>query len=84
VLASSSTERFSAPFFYNPSYESVVQPLTTNCLSNDSEQTCAAPLYSPIQWGMFRKRRFEGDFADVGEEVQIEHFRLKDTAVAAA
>jgi hypothetical protein len=81
VLASSSTERFSAPFFYNPSYESVVQPLI-NCLSNDSEQTCAAPLYSPIQWGMFRRRRFEGDFADVGEEVQIEHFRLKAAAAA--
>lgn len=32
------------------------------------------PLYGAIRWGDYRNMRFQGDFKDVGEEVQIEHF----------
>jgi hypothetical protein len=31
--------------------------------------------YAIVNWGEFRRRRFEGDFADVGKEVQIAQFR---------
>ena len=32
--------------------------------------------YRPINWGKFRLARFAGDYADVGEEAQIEHYRM--------
>jgi len=59
-----SGERYSAPFFYNPSYDALVQPLTSSPIKD----------YTPIRWREFRWRRFAGDFADVGKEVQIEDF----------
>jgi hypothetical protein len=31
--------------------------------------------YRSVNWGEFRRRRFEGDFADVGKEVQISQYR---------
>ena len=31
--------------------------------------------YAIVNWGEFRRRRFEGDYADVGKEVQIAQFR---------
>lgn len=39
--------------------------------------------YSPIRWGDFRMLRFKGDYADYGEEVQIEHYRISTEKVAA-
>ena len=33
-------------------------------------------LYRTVNWGKFRGLRFAGDFADVGEEVQISHYRI--------
>jgi len=54
--------RYSAPFFYNPAYDAEIAPL----------DRAAAPRYSPFAWGYFRRRRFEGDFADEGlDEIQI-------------
>lgn len=32
--------------------------------------------YRPINWQDFRMKRFAGDYADVGEEVQIDWYRL--------
>ncbi|DBA02793.1 TPA: hypothetical protein N0F65_006583 [Lagenidium giganteum] len=66
VLANGTRERFSAPFFYNPAYSSVVQPLVVD----------AKPTYRPISWYDFRLQRFQGDYADVGEEIQISHFQV--------
>ena len=65
VQANSSKERYSAPFFYNPEYRADVYPL----LNNDTYS-----LYDKVNWGEFRAKRFAGDFADVGEEVQISHY----------
>ena len=67
VLASPpGVSRVSAPFFYNPAYDAEMRPLQTD-----------APRYSPFSWGYFRRRRFEGDFADEGKaEVQIADFLL--------
>lgn len=65
VIAMQRVERFSFPYFYNPSYEAIVEPLGS-----------ASPHYRPIQWGDFRRRRADGDFADYGAEVQIGDYRL--------
>lgn len=46
-----------------PSFESLVE-------------IYSAPRYSAINWGHFRRRRFEGDYADVGREIQIEDFLI--------
>eukprot|EP00611_Tribonema_gayanum_P031771 TRINITY_DN9260_c0_g1_i3.p1 TRINITY_DN9260_c0_g1~~TRINITY_DN9260_c0_g1_i3.p1 ORF type:complete len:228 (-),score=63.59 TRINITY_DN9260_c0_g1_i3:268-951(-) len=80
VLANSQRDRISAPFFYNPSYAATVKPLGL-CLG---PQACQVdPHYRPINWGEYRRRRFEGDYANVGEEVQIAHFRVSgDTSTA--
>ena len=67
VQANSSSNRYSAPFFYNPSYASNVSPLV-----QDEEE----PKYTVVNWGEFRAKRFAGDYADLGEEVQISHYRV--------
>jgi isopenicillin N synthase-like dioxygenase len=63
VLASAEAERFSAPFFYNPAYATDCIPMGTPA------------RYDAVNWGRFRDRRAAGDYADVGEEIQIAHFR---------
>jgi isopenicillin N synthase-like dioxygenase len=70
VLASSTSRRYSAPFFYNPSYDTDYAPLD-GVVSAE-----APPRYRPINWGEFRAGRAAGDYADAGEEIQISHFRL--------
>lgn len=60
--------RYSIPFFYNPSYETDVRPLPA--------PDAGPPRYRPINWGEFRRARTAGDYADYGEEIQIEHFRI--------
>lgn len=52
------------------------------------EQTAAASRkrstarYGAIRWGDYRNMRFAGDFKDVGEEVQIEHYQHPAAATA--
>lgn len=66
VLAMDSADRFSVPFFYNPSAGAVVRPL---CAPDRAH-------YRPIDWAEFRARRTDGDYADYGTEVQISDYRL--------
>ncbi|KAK3255821.1 hypothetical protein CYMTET_35017 [Cymbomonas tetramitiformis] len=66
VLANPSKERYSAPFFYNPSYSADCLPIA---IKDEESQ------YLTVNWGEFRRRRFEGDFGDQGKEVQISDFR---------
>jgi hypothetical protein len=40
-------------------------------------QPVGKALYGSIRWGDYRNMRFQGDFKDVGEEVQIEHFQAQ-------
>jgi isopenicillin N synthase-like dioxygenase len=61
VLADQSRVRYSAPFFYNPSYDTQVTPV----------RSAGMPKYYPLSWSEFRRRRFEGDFGDYGADVQI-------------
>jgi isopenicillin N synthase-like dioxygenase len=70
VLANASMPRYSAPFFYNPSYTTVYAPLPGAC--DDAHP----PRYRPICWGEFRAARAAGDYADYGEDVQIGHYRI--------
>jgi isopenicillin N synthase-like dioxygenase len=59
-------ERYSAPFFFNPSPDATYAPLTAS----------EPPHYRPILWGEFRANRSAGDYADHGEEVQIARYRI--------
>ena len=67
VLADRTATRYSAPFFLNPTSETIYAPLGA-----------AAPRYRPIRWGEFRAARAAGDYADHGEEIQIAHFSIAD------
>jgi isopenicillin N synthase-like dioxygenase len=64
VLTNPTTERYSAPFFYNPAYTAAVHPLPS----------LGTPEYDELLWGYFRAMRFAGDFADYGTEIQISDF----------
>jgi isopenicillin N synthase-like dioxygenase len=68
VLANSEHVRYSAAFFFNPSYATDYAPLSPLCSAE------APPLYRSINWGEFRARRAAGDYADYGHEVQISDY----------
>lgn len=68
VLASDTHTRYSAPFFLNPSFATNYAPLASTCTERPAR-------YRPINWGDFRNGRAAGDYSDVGEEIQIAHFR---------
>jgi isopenicillin N synthase-like dioxygenase len=70
VLPRSNRERYSLPYFFNPSYETRYSPLAGSILDGDR------PHYSSINWGDFRQARADGDFADYGAEVQISDFAI--------
>lgn len=67
VLANHESDRFSLPYFLAPAYSCIVEPL---------DMPGRQKKYKPIHWGYFRKARYEGDYADKGEEIQISHFEL--------
>lgn len=67
VVTSADQHRYSAPFFLNPAYESDCAPLAGRV---------DAARYRPVNWGEFRRRRAAGDYADLGEEVQVEQYRI--------
>lgn len=64
VLAMDSSDRYSLPFFYNPSYAAVIEPLI------------GPPHYRPLSWAEFRRRRADGDYGNYGTEVQISEWRI--------
>ncbi len=70
VLPRSSVERFSLPYFFNPSYDTDYAPLPGSIAGGDQAH------YRTINWGQFRQARADGDFADYGAEVQISDFRV--------
>ncbi|MFK8021834.1 MAG: isopenicillin N synthase family dioxygenase [Pseudomonadales bacterium] len=63
VLTNVRKQRYSAAYFFNPSYDFTYAPYSPS------------PRYSPINWGDFRAARSAGDYSDYGEEIQIEQFR---------
>ena len=71
VRASRKNKRYSSPFFYNPAYDTVIKPILTE------QSSSSVPEYNPFVYGHFRQQRFKGDYADAGNEIQIEDFRVK-------
>jgi isopenicillin N synthase-like dioxygenase len=71
-------ERFSSPFFYNPSFDAVIRPFAEKEEEEGVEEGKGdrGRKYRDFTWRMFREARFNGDFADVGKETQIEDFLL--------
>jgi len=72
VVASAAAERYSAPFFFNPAYATDYAPLPS------AVDATHPARYRPINWGEFRAGRAAGDYADVGEEIQISQFRIEE------
>ena len=70
VTANAMAERYSAPFFFNPSYRTDYAPLPSTV---DAEHP---PRYRSSNWGEFRRQRVAGDYADVGDEIQISHYTV--------
>jgi isopenicillin N synthase-like dioxygenase len=68
VITNASRERFSIPFFFNPAHDTQYAPLPSTI--DDAHPA----RYVPINWGNFRALRAAGDYADLGEEVQISDF----------
>jgi isopenicillin N synthase-like dioxygenase len=73
VIANPHAERFSAPFFFNPAYDASCAPLPQLV---DASHPAA---FRPIRWGEFRTLRAAGDYANLGEEVQLSHYRTAAT-----
>lgn len=63
-------ERFSLPYFFNPSYDTDYAPLPGSIVAGDTAH------YRSINWGEFRQARADGDYADVGAEIQISDHRI--------
>src|SRR5262245_52852934 len=70
VIASRTSTRYSAPFFFNPSPDTNYAPLP-------SASKGLAPRYRSINWAEFRAGRAAGDYADLGDEIQISDFRVE-------
>lgn len=70
-MASKGADRYSVPFFFNPNYDTVVNPLPCQ----PEEENEAKPRFKSVRWGDFRSERYLGDFANRGEEIQIEQFK---------
>ncbi|MGD8808929.1 MAG: 2OG-Fe(II) oxygenase family protein [Gammaproteobacteria bacterium] len=70
VLANSEAERFSVPFFFCPAYSTNYAPLPA------TTHKSAPAHYRAINWGEFYAKRTAGDYADLGEEVQISHYGI--------
>ncbi|KAF4045136.1 putative Fe2OG dioxygenase domain-containing protein [Phytophthora infestans] len=68
VVASKEAARFSAPFFYSPSYDVQVEPIVV--------KPGDVPNYRPISWCQFRLARFQGNYADLGKENQIGDYKI--------
>lgn len=70
VIASAAQPRFTVPFFLNPEYRTNYAPVPTMVSQSQPAR------YRQINWGEFRALRSAGDYADVGEEVQITHYKI--------
>jgi len=69
VIADVAKPRFSIPFFLNPEYRTNYAPLPTMISKSQPAH------YRAINWAEFRSGRASGDFADYGEEIQIQQYR---------
>jgi len=64
-------ERYSAPYFYAPAYETEIGPLD-NLITPDRPSQ-----FWPMQWGYFRAMRAMNNFG-AGAYVKVDHWRVTD------
>lgn len=85
VLTDKTRKRYSAPYFYNPGYNELIQPFNCCCDSTErdekkdegeSSMTSTEKKFNPCLWGYFRAVRFAGDLTDLGVEIQTSHFKV--------
>ena len=62
-------DRYSVPFFLNPAYDVNYAPLPG---TGPAQQPAR---YRQINWREFRRLRAAGDYANLGDEIQISHYR---------
>lgn len=70
VVTDAENDRYSSPYFFNPSYETDYAPLPTTIDASHPAR------YRAINWREFRALRHAGDYADYGAEVQITDYRI--------
>jgi isopenicillin N synthase-like dioxygenase len=67
-------ERFSIPFFFNPSHYTIVKPL------EELTSTESPPKYTPYNWGKFVVARQGSNFQKLHvDNIQIAHFKISHT-----
>lgn len=69
VIIKENARRYSMAFFFNPSPKARIKPIEP-CIRKSG---CPS-MYRDISWSEFRSRRFAGDYADEGKEVQISDY----------
>jgi len=75
VVVNDKKERFSVPFFFNPSHYVMVGPVSD--LVNEKNPS----RYKEFSWGKFVKRRRDGNFKNLGtENLQIHHFYISQNS----
>ena len=70
VTTNADKDRYSVPYFFNPSYDTEYAPLPSTIDPKNPAR------YRPINWHEFRSLRAAGDYADYGDEVQITDYRI--------
>lgn len=70
VVVNENKERFSFPLFYIPSSETLVEPVAALLDETHPAQ------YRAYSCGWFQKSRNDGNFEQLGENVQIHHFAI--------
>lgn len=70
-MVNSERERFSIPFFFNPSHSTMLKPLEE--LTNDENPV----NYKEFNWGKFFSTRKLSNFKKLAvENIQINHFKV--------
>lgn len=70
VVVNENKDRFSFPLFYHPSCRARIEPVKELL---DEEHP---PKYRAFSFGMFQKTRNDGNFKELGENIQIHHFAI--------
>jgi isopenicillin N synthase-like dioxygenase len=70
AVVRSSYERYSVPYFFNPTYSAEYSPLPSTVDARNP------PRYRPISWREFRARRAAGDYANGREYAEISQYAV--------
>lgn len=68
VVPMTTKTRYSTPFFYQPRYDAIIEPL---------DSANQKPHYQSFSWRDYIRARVADNFTDIGEDdIQIEHYRI--------